>query len=121
VRAGLGKSALLAHWIDGLRRNPRGYSLIYFPISARRETNSESAVFQSLAFRLATLFRESAPQTEDIRDLRDVVRRYLDRAAEESRLLLLVIDGLDEAAGWEASADFLPPSRSSSRQGRKIG
>jgi hypothetical protein len=111
ARAGLGKSALLAHWVEALREDSAGYALLYFPISARWQTNSESAVFTSLAYRLAHLFGEPAPRTEDVGELRDVTRHYLNRAAEDSRRLLLVIDGLDEAAGWEAGTDFLPPRR----------
>jgi hypothetical protein len=109
ARAGLGKSALLAHWIHRLRQGRAGYGLVYFPISARRQTNSESAVFESLAFRLASLFGEPAPQSQDLRELRNVVLNYLSRAAEESRQLLVVVDGLDEAAGWEPGADLFPP------------
>ena len=109
VRGGLGKSSLLAHWVDRLRREPHGYDLVYFPISARWQTNAKIAVFRGLAFRLASLFRESAPQSEDLRDLTELTDKYLQRAVRERKSLLLVVDGLDEATGWEAGTDFLPP------------
>ena len=109
VRGGLGKSALLAHWVDRLRRKPGDYDLVYFPISARWQTNSQIALFRGLTFRLASLFRESAPQSEDLRDLIELTSKYLQRAVREMKSLLLVVDGLDEATGWEVSTDFLPP------------
>jgi hypothetical protein len=114
ARAGLGKSALLAHWIDRLRKKDSPYALVYFPISARWRTNSEGAVFEALAYRLAALFGEPAPQTQDVRELREVVANYVSRA--DSRPILIVIDGLDEAAGWQTDTGLFPPrSRSTVR------
>jgi hypothetical protein len=109
ARAGLGKSALLVRWVDTLLQTASEYDIIYFPISARWQTNSELAVFEALTFRLASLFEEPAPHTEAVRELRDVMRNYLDRIVESSRRLLLVLDGLDEAADWKVDTDFLPP------------
>jgi Trypsin-like peptidase domain len=109
ARAGLGKSALLARWVDSLRSKSDGYNLVYFPISARWQTNSQTAIFQSIAFRLSRLFCEPAPQSEDLRDLTAVTSKYFHRAAREMKGLLVVVDGLDEATGWEAGTDFFPP------------
>lgn len=110
ARGGLGKSALLAHWIHRLGENGAACGLVYFPISARWRTNSESALFESLGFRLASLFGETGPRSQDLRELRDVFKKYLARAGAESRRLLLVVDGLDEAAGWQAGTDLFPPT-----------
>jgi hypothetical protein len=116
ARAGLGKSALLAHWVDALQRGPTDCCLLYFPIKRGWRTNLESAVFSPLAPRLARLFGQPAPQTEDVRQLREVLQHYLDRAVKESRRLLLIVDGLDKAAGWVAGTDCLPPRSHESSQ-----
>jgi hypothetical protein len=107
VHGGLGKSALLAHWVQSLRQHPEGHALIYFPISARWETNSSSAFFQSLAWRLSALYSEAAPRTEDETQLRDVIQTYLSR--ESGRRILIVVDGLDEAV-WRPGINLFPPS-----------
>jgi hypothetical protein len=53
-RAGCGKSALLASWVQEL--DLRGsLDIAYFPVSMRFETNTEPVVFSSLAARLAHL------------------------------------------------------------------
>ena len=43
--AGRGKSGLLAHWIARLSDRAGGPHLVYFPISVRFQTNTESVVF----------------------------------------------------------------------------
>ena len=49
------------------------------------------------------------PQTQDLRRLRQYTLERL-RLAAESQKVLLVIDGLDEAAGWAIGTDLFPPS-----------
>ena len=113
ARSGAGKSSLLSHWVDSLAMRNSPFAVIYHPISARWSTNSRSAVFQSLAFQLATVFGEPTPETE-IEQLRETILSYVDRANRDGKPLLIVLDGLDEAAGWQADNTLFPPTRSGS-------
>jgi hypothetical protein len=110
--AGRGKSALVAQWVDLLvtAGDPQ-LDIIYFPISIRYQTNREEVVFASLAARLARL----RGKTEELRSRlgssvqawRELVSEYL-LSPLPGRQLLLVLDGLDEAAGWELGPEMFP-------------
>src|SRR6185503_14334721 len=106
--AGRGKSGLLAHWMARLSDRAGGPHLVYFPISVRFQTNTESVVFASLAARLAHLHGEKVTPLVDAQQYRGLVADYLRRPPPQDGKLLVVIDGLDEAGGWEAGADLFP-------------
>ena len=108
--AGRGKSALLVNWTrDLLTRND--VTVLFFPISIRFRTNLESVVFASLASYLATVHGEQLSLTPDTPPevFRNQVADYLTRPLADGRQLLLVLDGLDEAADWSAGPDLFPP------------
>ena len=110
--AGRGKSALLAHWItrisSQLSRKKSKVEIVYFPISSRFNTNLEDVVFASLAARLAHLYGEKVTTTKSAWEYRGVFSDYLQRTPPKNKRILVVVDGLDEAAGWEAGADLFP-------------
>lgn len=110
--AGRGKSALLAHWVTRLASRPatgtEAVHVVYFPISIRFNTNLETVVFASLAARMAHVFGEKISYTPDTNQYRGVFSDYLRRTPPNGGRVLVVLDGLDEAAGWEAGADLFP-------------
>ncbi len=110
--AGRGKSGLLAHWVTRLALAQMGGAplrhIVFFPISIRFNTNTESVVFAALAARLARLYGEAQPEARDVQQYRGVFAEYLQRAAPADVPVLLVLDGLDEAIGWSAAEDLFP-------------
>src|SRR5512135_1950613 len=56
--AGRGKSALLAHWLARLTERGDPVHVVFFPVSIRFNTNLATAVFSSLAARMAHLYGE---------------------------------------------------------------
>ncbi|MBI4905641.1 MAG: CHAT domain-containing protein [Acidobacteria bacterium] len=107
--AGRGKSALVTRWCAGLTGRA-GVSVVFVPVSIRFRTNLASVVFASLAARLATEFGEEVPSSADttVDVWRGLVASYLRRSLPGGRRLLVVIDGLDEAADWNAEAGLFP-------------
>lgn len=107
--AGRGKSALLVHWSQQLLVRPE-LAVTFFPISVRFRTNLASIVFPTLASRLAALHRGKLTLTADtpLEVWREFLAEYLARPLPDGRRHLLLLDGLDEAADWEANADLFP-------------
>lgn len=105
--AGRGKSALLAHWISRLAQRDDVH-VIYFPISIRFNSNRDSVVFAALAARIAHVYGEKMTRANDAQEYRGVFVDYLRRTPPDGKPLLVVLDGLDEAAGWEVGADLFP-------------
>lgn len=107
--AGRGKSALLAHWITRLMADEvHAPHIVYFPISIRFSTNLETVVYASLAARMAHVHGEKVTQAFDAQQYRGVFADYVRRAPPDGRPVLVVIDGLDEAAGWDIGAGLFP-------------
>ncbi|MFJ9737444.1 hypothetical protein [Streptomyces sp. NPDC101166] len=106
--AGQGKSALLVRWSRALL--DRGEAVAFVPASIRYRTNLAGVFFPALAARLAGLHGDEAPLDSHApaEVWRGVVADYLARPLPDGRRLLVVLDGLDEAADWEAGADLLP-------------
>jgi hypothetical protein len=107
--AGRGKSALLVRWMDRLLSR-EDLALVFVPVSVRFRTNLASAFFASLAARLAYLHGEDVPiGVETSTDVWcGLAATYLTKPLTDDRKLLVVLDGLDEAGDWEASADLIP-------------
>lgn len=105
---GQGKSALLVHWLLDAAARCR---LVFLPISVRNGTNLELAFFHGLAARLAELAATplAAPSTGDpVGHYRGQAIALLRNLVAGALPVLLVIDGLDEAAGWEPPVALLP-------------
>jgi hypothetical protein len=108
--AGRGKSALLVRWTQRLQGRP-GLALAYFPVSVRFGTNLAGVVFAGLGARLAALHGERPPAAEASAELwREFLASYLARPLPAGRRLLVVLDGIDEAADWQPSAGLFPAS-----------
>src|SRR5277367_2527613 len=107
--AGRGKSALLAQWCDRVSKR-QDRAVVFVPVSIRFNTNLESVVFAAATARLAALHGEEIPGDEytSAQTWRALMTEYLRRPLPDGRWLLVVLDGLDEAANWEAGADLFP-------------
>ena len=55
ANAGMGKSALILHWLDELKTDSRfeEWELVYWPISARYNINTEQMILESLDYQVA--------------------------------------------------------------------
>ena len=110
--AGRGKSALLAHWADGLGRPELSehVAVVFVPISSRFNTNLPELVLACIAVQLALLLGEEVPS--DYVNMppgfwQSLVGEYLQRPPPDGRQLLLIVDGLDEAA-WDIDPALFP-------------
>ncbi|WP_437288996.1 hypothetical protein [Sorangium sp. So ce406] len=110
--AGQGKSALLARWSARLVAR-RDIAVAFIPVSVRFETNLANVALATLAAQLAALHGEQIPGTSNvpIDELRGVVTRYLERGPSRGRRVVVILDGLDEAAGFQVANLFprVPP------------
>jgi len=107
--AGRGKSALLVRWLDSLKARD-DLALAFVPVSIRFGTNMERVFYTALAARLAYLHGDDIPASPETSTAvyRGLVSDYLSKPLADGRTLLVVLDGLDEAADWQAGADFMP-------------
>ena len=107
--AGRGKSALLVRWLDMLRER-EDLALAFVPVSIRFGTNMERVLYTALASRLAFLHGDDVPTSSETSTAvyRGLVSDYLSKPLANGRTLLVVVDGLDEAADWNIKANFMP-------------
>ncbi len=109
--AGRGKSALLVRWLDGLK-DREDLALTFVPVSIRFGTNMERVFYAALAARLAFLHgvSDELPIRSETRtdEYKGLVSKLLSKPLANGRTLLVVLDGLDEAADWQTGADFMP-------------
>lgn len=104
-----GKSALLTHWISGA--GTAGWRVVFVPISIRYETNRPDVFFAALAAALADargLGALPAPAGDPAQHFRDKVIELLDDWPADAPRCLVVVDGLDEATGWQLDDTVLP-------------
>jgi hypothetical protein len=107
--AGRGKSALIVRWIknlqDGGLCGVDGWQLAFVPISARADTSLPENFYRLLSNQLANIIGE--PFLPDVAPGR--VRDQLVRiAADTTKRVLIVMDGLDEALRESFDPDVLP-------------
>jgi hypothetical protein len=112
--AGCGKTSILTHWIQEV---PSDWKLAFVSISLRFETSQPAIVYEALAHQLASIAGQQAGSTAHNPD-----EFYKDRCIELLAVIadlkiktLLVLDGLDEASGWEFSNTILASSCSTLR------
>lgn len=103
---GLGKSAVVCRFVEALAAGT-DIVAVFLPVSLRFGTNRAGAVRGALVDRLAFLHGERAPGDLDLDASWTMLAQYLRRPLPEGRRLLLVLDGLDEAADWELPAGRL--------------
>jgi hypothetical protein len=106
--AARGKTALLVRWIHQIAQSE--WPIVFVPISIRHETNMAPVFYGALAAALANVLDEDLelPAVDAATFYKDKVIEYLDRFSAGRRRCLLVVDGLDEASGWQVNTSFLP-------------
>jgi hypothetical protein len=107
--AGRGKSALLVRWARRLEARP-DVAVVFFPVSIRFRTNLARTVFPALIAGVGAAHggRVSVQHDASLESWKATLARLLGRPLPDGRTLVLVIDGLDEAADWEADQDLFP-------------
>ena len=93
--AGIGKSALITHWIEQLRTRPN-LDVVYHPINRLTETHQREAVLQSLVSQLMSVFGVYYPYGLDGVSLQSTLNNLLIDPPNLQRPLVVVVDGLDE-------------------------
>jgi trypsin-like peptidase len=107
--AGRGKSALLVRWLETLK-DRTDLAVAFVPVSVRFGTNMERVFHAALAARLAFLHGEDIPTSPETSTAvyRGLVSDYLSKPLSSGKTLLVVLDGLDEAADWQAGPNLIP-------------
>ncbi|GCE21927.1 hypothetical protein [Dictyobacter kobayashii] len=97
------------HWCQQLFKR-RELAIVYFPVSIRFRTNLAGITFPALAALLASLHGEQIPKDPNLAEefWRTLLSDYLMRPLPDGRRLLLVLDGIDEAADWTAGSPLFP-------------
>jgi len=112
---GRGKTALLVHWVNRLLGRGE-WRVIFVPISIRFGTAGEQIALEMLAAGLADLHNDTAQFQRSDRSpfsLRAMIGDYLHRPLPAETRCLLVLDGIDEAVGWEVGPLCVVPPESS--------
>ncbi|SHN44831.1 hypothetical protein SAMN05192549_12715 [Duganella sacchari] len=106
-----GKSALLVQWTERLASDAT-WSVVFVPISLRFNTDRPVVFYALLAMQLARLLGKNlSPPAADIDSYyQGISTVLLEQAAKESRHILIVIDGLDEAQGAGFNPIIIPRS-----------
>jgi hypothetical protein len=105
--AGRGKSALVVRWLGHVAAS---HHLIFLPVSIRFGTNRAELFYHALAAALAVLLGEELkpPPADPVEHYKGFAVEWLRRTDHLGKPLLLVVDGLDEAAGWDLDPALLP-------------
>lgn len=111
--AALGKTSLVLNWLGDPQAVLCGHSVVFLPISVRFDTNTPDLFWSMAAARLAQLaeLEFEAPSTRLAEAYLAICLDALDRLEEMGQPLLLVIDGLDEATGWQIDQRLFLNSR----------
>lgn len=106
-----GKSALLVQWTERLVSDAT-WAIVFVPISLRFGTDRPAVFYALLATQLARVMQVklAPPSTELDSYYQGLSVALLNQAVKESRHLLIVVDGLDEAQGVGFNPTVFPPS-----------
>jgi hypothetical protein len=98
--AGRGKTALLVNW---LRLIPSSWNVAFVPISIRFQTNHASIFYGALAHQFAHIAGATVgvAQQDAAEFYRDRCLELLNEINEKGISTVVIVDGLDEIAGWE--------------------
>ncbi|MBS1829671.1 MAG: trypsin-like peptidase domain-containing protein [Acidobacteria bacterium] len=108
ANAGVGKSALVAHWVSQTAALATEWAVVYYPISARFQTNGEYDVFRSIVGRLSALRSDPPLSLKDAQEAKERFHSLLLKPVQPKSKLLLVLDGVDECCGWSVGSWLLP-------------
>lgn len=107
--AGRGKSTLLVKWVESLRlRKVGSHRIIMVPISQTYGIDKDLDFFPALAGVLVSTFPYLGSLPIDIEQKRVFAQECLRKLADDNVELLLIVDGLDEAAGWSFDSTIFP-------------
>jgi hypothetical protein len=106
--SGFGKTALLANWIAGLEG--AGQPVCYHFLDRAGGTSGPQATLEDLCEQLAARHELGGTLTESLPRLRRLYPRLLHIPPADGEKVVVVLDGLDEAAGWDPQpgADLFP-------------
>jgi hypothetical protein len=100
---GLGKTALLVHWIARVQQQHPEWRIIFAPVSIRFQTANEQVALSILAHSLADIhsdLEQYRSYDQSPSNLRALIADYLRRPLPTGAQLLVALDGIDEASGW---------------------
>lgn len=110
--AGRGKSALLARWASAVAATGRA-DVVFLPVSIRFSTAQKSTLLRAWGVRLRTLLGLEVREQDLTRDadawLGEVGAHLREDRGPDDPPLLVLLDGLDEAADWVAGRDVRFP------------
>jgi hypothetical protein len=107
--AGMGKSALIVRWLRQLHESGADVEVVFFPISSRfATTNSRGFVLQALAAQIGARHGEAFQPKADAEAHRTAFHKLLQQPLPSGRKLLIAVDGVDEAIGWDAPVGLFP-------------
>jgi hypothetical protein len=106
--AGRGKSALVTRWAHRVAESGRA-QVAFMPVSLRFNTASAQQAFEILGHRLRFLRANYSPTPPDAEGWAGYIEGNL-MAPGDDKPLLVLLDGIDEAAGWTCGVDLrFPP------------
>src|SRR5260370_38782953 len=109
--AGGGNCAWVGSGFEGLLSRA-GLGAISFPVSIGFRTNLAGVVFPALVALLANFHGEKVPADPNVQEevWRGLLVDYMTRPLPDGRSLVLILDGVDEAADWAADPGLFPPN-----------
>ncbi len=105
--SGLGKTAMLVNWIRELEA--KSYGLAYAFVNRLAGHADEDVTFRALCQQLGAIHGESGQLPSATGELRAVYLRLLTTAPPVGKSVVVVLDGIDEADGWQPTPDLFPP------------
>ena len=109
AEAGRGKSALLARWVADVAQRA-GASVVFVPVSIRFGTAAKTVAWSMLGARLRYLHHEVGDSPPDPGAWLGEISISLRQDRVDHNPLLVVLDGVDEAADWAIGRDLrFPP------------
>lgn len=113
--AGVGKSAVLVRWLASLqesidRDEIEPWELVYHPISTRFGIQREADIWLSLATQLSRIQGQESAYPPTALFAREAVLACLSPESDlaATKRILIVVDGLDEAAAWQLDGGLFP-------------
>jgi hypothetical protein len=108
--AGRGKTSLLVHW---LAQASKDLQKVFLPISIRYGTDTASIFYQALATQLNELAnggRLFSPPSDPAEYFKEQCLEALEILRQRKLGFVMIIDGLDEATGWEFDSTLFSSS-----------